>query len=177
MKKLFASVLMCALFIFSFSTAQAQYEKGQIDVNLGVGLLPTFFGSGVESTLPPIGLSVDYGVTDNISVGGYAAYASANFGSGFGSDWKYNYTIIGVRGAYHFNVNNDRFDPYGGALLGYNIISVDYGDSGITSGGAASAAAFSVFLGGRYRFTDNIGAFAELGYGISILQLGLNLKF
>ncbi|WP_338793547.1 outer membrane beta-barrel protein [Bernardetia sp. MNP-M8] len=175
MKKLFASVLMCALFIFSFSTAQAQYEQGQLDVNLGVGLLPTFLGAGTTAKLPPIGLSVDYGVSDNISIGGYASYASATVDSF--DEWNYTYTILGARGAYHFNVSNDRFDPYGGALLGYNIVSVDYGDSAFTSGGAASAFTWSAFLGARYRFTDNLGVYGELGYGISILQLGVNLKF
>ncbi|WP_338815027.1 outer membrane beta-barrel protein [Bernardetia sp. Wsw4-3y2] len=173
MKKLFASVIMCALFIFSFSTAQAQYEQGQLDVNLGVGLLPTFYGSGTTQAIPPVGLSVDYGVSDKISIGGYAAYASTKI-DGF-DDWGYNYTIIGVRGAYHFDVGSEKFDTYAGGLLGYNIVSFS-GDDSFT-GAAASAAAFSVFLGGRYRFTDNLGAFAELGYGISVLQLGLNLKF
>ncbi|WP_291722274.1 porin family protein [Bernardetia sp.] len=173
MRKLFVSSILSLLFVFTLSSAQAQYEQGQLDVNLGVGLLPTFFGSGTSQAIPPVGLSVEYGVTDNISVGGYAAYASTKI-DGF-DDWGYNYTILGARGAYHFNVNNERFDPYVGALLGYNIVSFT-GDDDFT-GATASGFAWSGFLGARYRFTDNIGVFGELGYGISILQLGLNLKF
>jgi hypothetical protein len=42
-----------------------------------------------------------------------------------------------------------------------------------TAGGGFT---YNVFVGGRYYFTDNIGAFAELGYGISILNLGLCVK-
>ena len=34
-----------------------------------------------------------------------------------------------------------------------------------------------IFLGGRYLFTDKIGAFAELGYDMSYLKLGLTGKF
>ncbi|WP_338793546.1 outer membrane beta-barrel protein [Bernardetia sp. Wsw4-3y2] len=173
MKKLIVFLIVCFSFSFTLSTAQAQYEQGQIDANLGVGFLSTFYGSGLSQSIPPIGLSVDYGVTDNISVGGYAAYASTKFDTF--DDWRYTYTIIGVRGAYHFDLGHEKIDTYGGALLGYNIISFSGDD--YFQGTAASAAAFSVFLGGRYRFTENLGAFAELGYGISVLQLGLNVKF
>ena len=33
------------------------------------------------------------------------------------------------------------------------------------------------FVGGKYYFNDKIGAFAELGYGISVLQIGLAGRF
>jgi len=41
-----------------------------------------------------------------------------------------------------------------------------------TSGGLT----WSGFLGARYQFKEKIGAFAELGYGVSFLNLGLRLK-
>jgi hypothetical protein len=36
---------------------------------------------------------------------------------------------------------------------------------------------FELHAGGRYLFNNSVGAFAELGYGISPLQLGVTLKF
>jgi hypothetical protein len=42
---------------------------------------------------------------------------------------------------------------------------------------AASAILYGAHLGARYYFTDNIGAHAELGYGISVLTLGASFKF
>jgi hypothetical protein len=36
---------------------------------------------------------------------------------------------------------------------------------------------FAVYGGARYRFTENVGAFAELGYGISFVNIGANFKF
>ena len=36
---------------------------------------------------------------------------------------------------------------------------------------------WSLNAGIRYRFSEHVGIFAELGYGISILNLGLNFKF
>ncbi len=126
----------------------------------------------------PIGLSADYGITDNISLGAYAGYASTTeeFG-GFGK-WKYTYIIVGARGAYHFQLA-DKFDTYAGVLLGYNAASVTWDGSSAFSGISPTAGglAWSGFLGGRYRFSESIGAFAELGYGIAIVQAGINFKF
>ena len=35
---------------------------------------------------------------------------------------------------------------------------------------------YNVFIGARYFFTDKIGAFAELGYGISYTTLGATFR-
>ena len=37
--------------------------------------------------------------------------------------------------------------------------------------------AYQVFAGARYYFTDNFGAYAEAGAGITLLNFGVNLKF
>ncbi|MFT7234008.1 MAG: hypothetical protein ACI8TA_003237, partial [Cyclobacteriaceae bacterium] len=116
-----------------------------------------------------------YGIKDNISVGGFLGYTASDIAI---VDWKYSYTIIGLRGSYHLDLlNNEKIDTYGGAMLGYYLLNVDYGNTGFTTGGAAGAVAYTIYVGGRYAFTDNVGAFAELGYGIAFLQLGANLKF
>lgn len=196
MKKtfLFVFALICAV-AFNAPEANAQsFEKGQVDVNLGVGLLPTFVGAGVKASMPPVSVSVDYGVSEKISIGGYIGYSNAKsekysystFGANFTPktvdyQWKYSYIIVGVRGAYHF-YQNDKIDAYGGALLGYNIASVNLetNDNSIENSIPkvnAGGVAWSAFLGARYRFSPKMGLFGELGYGISILNLGLNLKF
>ena len=36
---------------------------------------------------------------------------------------------------------------------------------------------FTAFVGARYFFAKNLGGFAELGYGVSYLNLGLAYKF
>src|ERR1051326_4286355 len=96
--------------------AQAQsFAKKQLDLNLGVGLGNTYISGVYSSATPPISLSVETGITDDISLGGYLAYAGAKFqysgsdfcnnGNGNGNFW-YTYTdtyswtffVIGVRG-------------------------------------------------------------------------------
>jgi hypothetical protein len=180
---------MLVTVLTSMNTVKAQaYEKGAKQINLGVGF-GSPIGSGLgtaTSSIPPISASFEYGVTDNISAGGYVGYTGSTYTTTFpfgGGDFKssYTYTIVGVRGSYHF-ATSKVLDPYAGVMLGYNIasVSVEYPASWNLPKIppiAASGVAYSVHLGARYMFTDNIGAFAELGYGIAYINVGLALKF
>lgn len=63
-------------------------------------------------------------------------------------------------------------------MLGYNSVK-ETAEPNILLIGETVAKGFtySLLVGGRYRFTEHIGAFLELGYGVTIINLGLNLKF
>lgn len=178
MKKIFGILGVVAMMSLAAPTVHAQYGgQGQIDVNVGVGL-GSFLSSGATSSLMPIGASVEYGINDNISVGGFLGYSSAEFNNVF-YKLTSSYTLIGARGAYHKEFV-DGFDTYGGIMLGYNIISNTFDpDPGalFTNAASASGLLYGGFVGARYHFTDMIGAHLELGYGIAIAQLGLSLKF
>lgn len=156
-------------------SATAQFEKGQKDLNVGVGLLSTF-GAG-KATLPPVSVSLDFGITDNISLGAYLGYSmfKEEF-AGLNYTWKYSYLIVGARGAYHFDLL-DNMDTYAGLLLAYNLASVELEGNSNLPEPSAGGIAYSGFLGARYHFNERIGAFGELGYGISVLNLGLTVKF
>lgn len=80
----------------------------------------------VPIALPPISLSYEKAVTDKISVGGIVGYSSSQYNYGFGGSsykWKYSYLFIGLRGNYNF-ATTEKFDPYAGLTLGYNIVGV-----------------------------------------------------
>lgn len=176
MKKTFLSFAFAVITVVAFGQS---HQAGDKNLNVGIGI-GSRFATG-DISIPPVGVSYEVGIKDNISIGGYLGYsASKNEVSVVGSTWawKYTYIIVGARGAYHLDIDNDKIDPYGGLLLGYNIASVKWDGSGNDPGTAASAGGFtySLFVGSRYAFTEKLGAFAELGYGISWLQLGLNLK-
>ena len=174
MKK--ATTLIMTVFCYcliSF-TAKAQDVKGKNFVNAGIGL-GTFNLAGTGGL--PLNVSVEHGFTDEISAGIYLGYIQKKFGD----SWKYRFIVTGVRGSYHVNdllkVNNDKVDLYGGAMLYYRSFKYKYTNGEITetmktSGGDVGIA---LHVGGRYMFAENIGAFAELGYGVSPLQLGLTL--
>lgn len=165
-------ILMILSLVAISEMALAQHSAGDKNLNVGIGLGSTF-ATG-SSTIPPIGASFEVGIKDEISVGGYLGYsASENKAGGFTA--KYSYTIIGARGSYHYDfLGNEKIDTYGGLMLGYNVASAKWDGPGQVA--SAGGITYSFFVGGRYAFKDNLGAFAELGYGISYLQLGLNLK-
>lgn len=175
MKKILATVL----FIFALAASQqafAQYQKGDKLLNLGLGL-GSYYGGGV-----PIGASLEFGVTDNISVGPQIDYYSWSYGY-VGYKWRYTFIPIGVRGSYHanelLNLNNDKLDLYGGVSLGYYIskYSDNTGYTGTYDNAYGGRAFLGVHVGGRYYFKPNLGGFAELGYGVSTLKVGVAFKF
>ena len=187
MKKSFFLIAVFASLFTLTTTAQIDilgtnpnFSKGQIDVNAGIGLLRTFY-SGHSTAMPPVSVSAEYGITDKISVGGFIGYTSTKDRLWYdANDYaRYSFTIIGVRGSYHLNLW-DRMDTYAGLMLGYNIASVKYDTDNPwldNYAAASSSLAISAYVGGRYRFTEKIGAFAELGYGISVLNLGVSVSF
>lgn len=82
---------------------------------------------------------------------------------------------IGALGNYHF-VNNDQWNVYAGAALGYLSVGVD---DNITDGAGdvrSSGIALGVQGGARYFFTDKFATNVQLGYGLLVLSLGVTLK-
>lgn len=179
--------MIAALAVSALSTANAQiYEEGRGQLNVGIGLGSNLAGSGFSTTIPPIGISYEHGFHEHISGGGYVGYSGANQElTTFGGTWKWNYSyiVIGARASWHFDfLDTDKFDPYAGVMLGYNIASVSVEKpAGYTGPDIAAASAGGVVIGGhlgmRYHFNEKLGAFAELGYGIAVLQLGITAKF
>ncbi len=187
----FFLVLFLSLSIFS---AKAQtYTVGTNVVSAGLGLGSSIAGYTYGSQSPAISLQYERGLwaagPGVVSLGGYVGFKSykdaGNDGYGDSYDYKWNYTIIGVRGAWHYTgLSIPNLDLYGGVMLSYNHLSfsASYSDAGgsyASSSGASygSDLGFSAFVGGRYFFAGNLGAFVELGYGVSYANLGLTYKF
>lgn len=162
------------LFLAAPHFSQAQYAEGQIDAQAGVGLMP-FFGTGDVSL--PLSLSVDFALKETIGVGAYVGYAGASQTLPFLGDVNYTYLIVGARGTYHKEFV-EGIDTYGGVLAGFNIASVSYENNpgGIATPNAGGGFTYSFFAGGRYHFTDNLGVYAEVGYGISLITAGITYK-
>lgn len=158
------------------------FQKGTTAANIGIGLGTTLGGLGTAR--PAISVSLDHGFWEvggpgSISLGGYLGNTGYKY-TDMGYTAKWNYFIVGVRGAYHYNgfTNLPDLDVYGGAMLGYNIVRYTAeGGGGDLANNYGSGAGFSGFLGGRWFFSDRVGAYAELGYGVSILAVGLTFKF
>jgi len=162
--------------------AQSAFDKSDKIFQLGVGM--GYGGIYGSSTIPPISGTFEKGYNENISLGGFVAYASSEetydfFGEEYG--WEYSYIGVGIRSAYHYGLfDSEKIDTYAGLTLGYNLVSVSEINSAY--GGSASASGSFLLLGGfmglRYFFTPKIGVYTELGYGgLGNATVGLSLKF
>lgn len=189
MKKLLLLLAAIVIMTTAGTAAFAQggsYNKGDNMLNIGIGVGSPFFGSGYSSSLPVNpSLSFEHGVSDVISIGGQLSYASAKYSYDYGiyadaSSFKESATYVGLRGSYHFNEAlqlDDKWDFYGGASLGYVIVSVsDY--SGYGGSASASALGFGLYGGGKYYFGEKMALYSELGYqSLALLNVGISFKF
>ena len=181
-------VLSLLLIIFSIHlTSLAQpFVTGDKVINVGIGIGSTLYtGVGYTGGLPPLSASFEYGVTELgpgvLGVGGYFGISTHKWESSAGGStygWKYSNIIIGARGNYHYNFV-EKLDTYAGMMLGYNIVnSKAIGNLPIYYDYSVNASSFvwSIYVGGRYYFTDSFAAMLELGYGIAWLNIGVAFK-
>lgn len=146
------------------ASAQATLGEGNTQLNAGVGLS----GRGI-----PLYVGLDYGVTQDITVGGEFSYRTHTH-----RNTTYTGISILANGNYHFNrVLNipSEIDFYAGLSLGYyhwttnNIVREDE---------LTSELGFGAQIGGRYFFSDDFGVNLEIGGGsINGAKLGITYKF
>ena len=141
--------------------------------------------------------NAEYGVADNIGVGGsvgYWSYSSESFSYAYATStfpysatgtYKYTYSIIPIiaTGAWHFRVGVPKLDLAAGVSLGYYIVSVSpevLSGGGTTAGlpsASGSGVAWGVFGLARYFFTDHLAVRGKLGYGITVVEVGVDFRF
>jgi hypothetical protein len=180
-------IILLSVLIVAFFAAKAQdplFVKGDKVANIGIGL-GTGLGSYYKMSIPPISLSGEYGILDgllekgSIGVGAFLGFSSYKY------DWGYTYTsktthiYVGPRGAFHYPFL-DKLDTYAGLSFGLRYYSWKY-DSAISDYGNYyndnSADLYSYwFVGARYYFTEKLAGMAELGYGITYLNIGISFK-
>ncbi|UZD22945.1 outer membrane beta-barrel protein [Algoriphagus halophytocola] len=188
MKKSLLTLISAAFFSLPIAYSQS-FEVGTNEVSLGLGLGSSLGSFTTSGSLPSINLQYERGMWEAgqngvISLGGFLGFKHYSIDYayyGFSSKSSINYTIIGLRSAYHYTGLSDKnWDLYGGAMISYSIANVKYKDSTGSIGDNSafgSTASFSIYAGARYLFNEKFGTFAELGYGVSFLNLGVSMKF
>jgi hypothetical protein len=174
-------LLLLVVFGFSFAQMSAQestFKKGDKVLNLGLGFGNTYYGSFYTSHMPAISASFEVGVADkilekgSIGVGGIISFSSAKYTNYY----KTSNFIIGARGSFHYPLVN-KLDTYTGLMLGYNFFNYTYYDTYTGADISSNVAEFAWFLGARYYFSKTFAAMGELGFGTTILTLGVAFKF
>ncbi len=201
-KNTFAKLMIAlALVAACLNTAQAKkrketggakpaFDKGSktigfligfgVDYSYGYG----YYGyGGYTTSLLPLGaITYDQGIIANagpgtVGVGGIIAYKPSSSSYQGYKDY-YNSFIIGARGTYHLTLlkdKNRKFDPYGGVTIG--IRSSRYSNSYNSTTNTSVSPVAGAFVGAKYNFATHVGAFAELGYDVSVVRIGICVNF
>lgn len=197
MKKI-TLILLFALCITTINQAQNLFDKGANVVSLGIGIggYSPYWGGGYSQS-PYFNLAFDHSVYTfpeiknlSIGVGGYVGYKTISYV--FNGSWfdknnnfhnnsvteRWNYFSLGVRPTIHYTFEGTKFETYAGIPLGYVMVSYSYSDPAFYANSSyGSYFGFGFLAGGRYYFSDKIAAFAELGWGLSYLNIGASFKF
>ncbi len=175
--------------------SQAQvFKKGANLVNVGIGFGAAYSQTGLSAKVAPLSISYEHGINEKWGVGGFFGYYAGSLSqkfSAFSSNGivtatltnDVSYFTVGLRGLYHFKVT-DKYDLYASTMLGYNAgsakLSVDPPSAALGATlpfAVSSGVVVGAIVGGRYFFTERIGAFAELGYGFAYATVGLSATF
>jgi len=164
--------------VFSGSANAQVYRQGDgiLSVGIGFGLASgTIGGLGdLGGGFGPISLGYEAIVSDSRSGSfGVGALVGARLGTGVLSANRF--TIMG-RAAYHFNVSRE-FDLYAGLGLGVHIQTWKLELLGMSTSESTTSFAYGLFFGGRYYISDAMALYAELGYGVTFVNIGLAFKF
>jgi hypothetical protein len=183
MKKTFLNLLAILAFIPELHAQE--FEKGDIDLNIGIGLKNTLYaGSTYLQGIPPLTVSVDYGLNDMYGPGvigiggivGFATFTDEGTQSTQKSGIDYSALFIGAMGSYHISLV-ENLDSYASLALYYVGLDQDpFGPIELKSDIKAKGGVW-LFIGSKYYITERFGVFAEFGYSSSILKAGACFKF
>jgi hypothetical protein len=172
---LFCTVVVSAFFLLPVS-GRAQFGESSTFLGPHIGLAAyesaPSFGANFETALNKPGELGD-GVL-GLSI--RADYFSYNFGVAAQYDWSYTWITAGAYCNYHFKVGDGKFDPFVGLGLGYQNVSVDYGDQGqgLYSSSWGSGVFFAGNAGARYFFSKSLALRALLGFGVTYIVVGID---
>lgn len=160
MKTITKQLTVLVVLIFSINSF-AQSSEFMISPYLGVG------GSmgGDKINTPAIGVNAEYFLDETFSLGIHASYSTLTSEGVLNlPDEDVSGITIGGLINYYWT-DSDSFNFYTGGSIGYDGHSGPFVDSGIY---------YEVHAGGRYQLSENLGIYSELGFGLSLLKLGVS---
>ncbi len=167
--------MLCSLLLAGSSRACAQgptdpMEVGTWIVNAGLGFSGYSYGDGLWLSGAGIKVAGQKGLWQ---AGPGVISLGAEAGIAFASYQGLNYTRFNIapRSSYHYGWNVPGLDTYGGLTMGIGFVT-----NSVTSGAIARFYG-GLYAGASYFFNQHFAVNAELGLGITTLQLGVAYRF
>ena len=194
MKTIIATILSLTLLLALTNPVEAQnnrpnrvFKKGQMDLQAGIGLAPTFLADGGKQLVLPMSLSGDLMLADNFSIGVFGGYTKAEskeflVADGIEAQWQNSMVEVGARFAFHYTQMQD-WDIYGGFAFTYSHSSItamraELDKIAANLGVEPTSNAFfpTAVMGARWAFSSKWTAFSEISYGVSIIKAGVGYR-
>lgn len=180
--------LLPFLLAAQYAKPHRQFRPGDTELMLGFGLLPTFVKDRTRQELPPVSLGLAYRIARNYSLTVEVSHSVATSErpdlTAEGRQYRNSAYYFSVRNAVHCNCDRiPEWDIYGGMAFTYFLTRLEVVDGtfgqlekryGIRS--RRDQFTYSGFLGARYACSARLSFLGEVGYGISILRLGVGYK-
>ena len=130
-------LLLSTMFLFLVCGAQAQSraykapkpDAKYVNINAGIGILPTFLKDAGKSKVMPLSLSADYKVAKHFSLGAFVGHSVTEtdlktMQDGTQARWRNNYVVSGVRMA-GLSSDLNGWNIYGGMSVGYSHSKIE----------------------------------------------------
>jgi hypothetical protein len=176
-------VLVAALLVMTLSTlSYAQrtlINKGDQYVGAKLAL-----GSIGGASMGFIG-NYEMGFQENIGIGATIAYSGYSEEVASFYKYKYDYSniLILATGTYHMDLlKNEKLDTWGALNVGYNIATAKFTWVSAVPAGTPEISAtaggfvFGLSANARYALTEQLFATASVGFGLGILNIGIDYK-
>jgi hypothetical protein len=167
------------------------FKKSQLDVNFGLGAVPTFVMDKGTVLVPPVSVGATWLIGDHFGLDAVVGHsvtetAPKKLNSEIEASWTNSFVFLGIRPGIHFT-KRDNIDIYGGFSMGVHISNV----SGESNGDRAFlkemeghlgidtrkvAPAFSGFTGVRIAVNPKWTLNGEVGFGVSLLTIGAGYR-
>lgn len=185
-KFLFSLALVClSLSVFA---QKSETKPTKFDARIGIGLFPTFLKDDAQVNILPINANLDYRLSKLFSLGIYAGYSKSTaskqgvFGGDDMLEWSNQFLTVGVRGTFHFPTSFKNWEPYGGVTIGANTSMIEV-KQGVPETiekmqlKTNTDFAMTFFVGTRFKVSENIGVYGEIGFMASLANVGISYRF
>lgn len=159
-------------FVICLATeVQAQGPFRQGSSFIGPSLSLASYGSTIA-----IGGHFERAISERFGVGAAAQYFSYGCDAP-GIDCSVKYVSLAGTGAYHFEVSNEKLDPFVGVALGYHLVSCTLDFQGVDYCGSSNRFLLGAFGGIRYFVKESIAIVGRAGFGLGYLSVGVDFRF